>query len=121
MKLYHYSPKTGEYIGESEARPDPLEPGRFLIPALCTEFPPIQPSPGKVAVFREGFWEEGIKVEEAIETGEEAEKIEQKLKARANARERLTAMDVDIEKTKTIGELKNMVKDLVKQVKTLTE
>jgi len=41
MKIYHYN-KDGVYIKEGTARPDPLDKGKFLIPAnATTEKPPV--------------------------------------------------------------------------------
>ena len=55
MKVYNYHPETKEYIGESDARPNPLEPGNFLIPALATTKVPPGAIPGKARVF-DGVW-----------------------------------------------------------------
>ena len=55
MKVYNYHPETKEYIGESEARPNPLEPGNFLIPALATTTILPGAIPGKARVF-DGAW-----------------------------------------------------------------
>ena len=49
MKVYHYNKKTGELItfvkngkqlNYTEARPDPLEKGKFLLPANATFIAP---------------------------------------------------------------------------------
>jgi len=54
MKIYHYDGITKEFIRESEAREDPLEPGRFLIPANATATaPPKIKSANKVNIFVE--------------------------------------------------------------------
>ncbi|MDI6872581.1 MAG: tail fiber assembly protein [Bacillota bacterium] len=54
-KVYHYS-ETGEYLGESEARESPLEPGVYLIPAHATDQAPPKPGPNQVPVFTNGAW-----------------------------------------------------------------
>lgn len=41
MMIYQSNPDTGEYVGSREARKNPLEPGRYLIPrGAVTEAPP---------------------------------------------------------------------------------
>lgn len=40
LLVYSFNPHTGEYVGEDEAHPSPLEPGKFLIPANATEISP---------------------------------------------------------------------------------
>ena len=61
MKVYHYNKKTGELItfvkngkqlNYTEARPDPLEKGKFLLPANATF---IAPKKGE-NVFNDGKW-----------------------------------------------------------------
>lgn len=55
MKIYHYSKDTGEFVSDSEARPDPLEKDKYLIPAnAITEAPPETKS-GEVAVYNGGW------------------------------------------------------------------
>ena len=55
MKVYHYSRETGEYTGMSEAQPNPLEPGQFLIPAFATIEEPPSPDKGET-VIHDGKW-----------------------------------------------------------------
>lgn len=55
MKIYNYNPLNGELISEGQARPDPLEPGRFLIPANATIIEPSSEE-GKVSCFINGEW-----------------------------------------------------------------
>lgn len=45
--IYHYSQADGEYLGDGKARPDPMEPGRWLIPAWATDKAPPAPQSGK--------------------------------------------------------------------------
>lgn len=56
MDIYHYHSVTGEYLGTSQAMPDPLEPGRFLIPAHATEIAPPAAGEHEVSVFEDGAW-----------------------------------------------------------------
>jgi hypothetical protein len=51
MKLYHYDPVSLVYTGQSDAREDPLEPGRHLVPRFATlrVIPPLVA--GQRAVF----------------------------------------------------------------------
>lgn len=51
MKIYHYDQNTGEYLGDGEAAADPLEPGRWLIPAWATTIAPPEAVEGKVRYF----------------------------------------------------------------------
>ena len=50
-QVYHYDPDTGEYLGTDAALPDPMEAGRFLLPAQATFTAPPQTTAGRVAVF----------------------------------------------------------------------
>ena len=50
MKIYHYN-KDGVYIKESSARPDPLEKGKFLIPANATTEKPLACSKSEEVYF----------------------------------------------------------------------
>ena len=59
MIVYHYEPDTGVYANtSSEADPDPLDPGKWLIPANATDkVPPSVPNPMKQhPVFTDGAW-----------------------------------------------------------------
>lgn len=53
--LYHTHPVTGEFVGSSLARLDPLE-GLPVIPAHATLTPPPEAVQGHTAVFAEGVW-----------------------------------------------------------------
>lgn len=56
MKVYHYDETTGELLGEGEARPDPMEPGRWLIPAHATTETPPEPKEGEMRCFDGTAW-----------------------------------------------------------------
>jgi hypothetical protein len=57
MLVYHYSPDTGAYLNiATDADPDPMEPGRFLIPANATEKVPPFTATGQWALFRDDDW-----------------------------------------------------------------
>jgi hypothetical protein len=59
MLVYHFDPETLVYANfASEADEDPLERGKFLLPADSTPLiPPSPPNPKKQhAVFRDGDW-----------------------------------------------------------------
>lgn len=51
MRVYHYHEITREYLGSSEAMEDPMEPGRWLIPAWATTIAPPEAVEGKVRYF----------------------------------------------------------------------
>ena len=56
MKIYSYSKVNGEYTGEHDAQPSPLEPGKYLISANATvEQPPIA-GQHEVAIFETSGW-----------------------------------------------------------------
>lgn len=61
MEIYHYSHATGEFITTGEARPDPLEKGRFLIPGFATEKRPPSTGENEVAAFDGVAW--GLKAD----------------------------------------------------------
>lgn len=54
--VYHYDESTGEYLGDGIARPDPMEPGRWLIPAWATTVEPPEPQEGRVRCFDGTAW-----------------------------------------------------------------
>jgi len=61
MKIYHYDPKTGVYIGASEAIRDPLETKKqgkeiYLMPGYATIEAPPDVNDHAVAVFEAGAW-----------------------------------------------------------------
>jgi len=55
MEIHNYSPQTGEYLGASVARPDPLEDGRYLVPANATTESPPSVKDFEVAVYNNGW------------------------------------------------------------------
>lgn len=56
MKIFHYHPDTGIYLGEGMADPSPLEPGQWLIPAYATSAAPPDAPDGQQAVMLRGAW-----------------------------------------------------------------
>ena len=56
MVIYHYHPSTGEHIGQGNADPDPLQPGKFLLPAFATADVPPATGQHEVAVFGGVMW-----------------------------------------------------------------
>jgi hypothetical protein len=57
MKIYHVDPQSGEYLGESDARESPIEPGIYLVPEFATQRPPPTPGNNQVAALVEGEWQ----------------------------------------------------------------
>ncbi|WP_342632123.1 hypothetical protein [Marinobacter alkaliphilus] len=56
MKIYNYSPETGEFIGSETADPDPLQENEWLIPAFATSAEPPALTNHQAAVFGDGEW-----------------------------------------------------------------
>jgi fibronectin type 3 domain-containing protein len=57
MTIFNYHPKTGEYIGKSEARRSPREEEVYLIPAYATQKPPPETGKHECSVFNGSLWE----------------------------------------------------------------
>lgn len=53
MKVYNYNPDNRLYTFEEEADPDPLAPGRWLIPAYATTIKPPEVGESQIAIFKE--------------------------------------------------------------------
>lgn len=56
MKIYHYHPETGVFLGEGKADPSPLEEGIWLIPAHSTTISPPPFGEGEQAVMVNSSW-----------------------------------------------------------------
>lgn len=56
MVLVHNFDPLGYYVGSSDARPDPMQPGEHLLPAFATFDPPPLPSAGQLVRFVQGVW-----------------------------------------------------------------
>lgn len=54
--IYHYD-ENGQFVGQGVADADPLEPGRFLIPANATNVAPPDDVQGSTRHFVAGGWE----------------------------------------------------------------
>lgn len=57
MQIYHFDAATRILTQTSEAREDPLRPGRYLIPAHATAIAPPALADGMVAVHVDGAWQ----------------------------------------------------------------
>lgn len=53
IKVYHYHRATGVLLFAAVAQPDPLEPGRLLLPAKATPIAPPAVGPGEAVCFIE--------------------------------------------------------------------
>lgn len=56
MKIFHYHPKTGVYLGPGLADESPLEPGVWLVPAHATAVAPPKARAGKQQVWFDDAW-----------------------------------------------------------------
>ena len=56
MKIYHYHPETGVYLGVGIADESPLEPGVFLIPAFATDVEPPACGANQTVKFISEVW-----------------------------------------------------------------
>ena len=57
MKIYNYD-DNGEFLNEANATPDPLEKGKFLIPAKATKIKPLSGlKANETQVFKDGKWQ----------------------------------------------------------------
>lgn len=57
MKIFHYHPETGVYLGHGLADESPLEPGVWLIPAHATSTQPPEVIDGEQAVWTGETWD----------------------------------------------------------------
>lgn len=57
MIIYNYDGVNHAYLNSSEADPDPLNPGNFLIPANATEVAPPEAPAGQTPVWQDDHWE----------------------------------------------------------------
>jgi len=72
--IYHYHPKTKEFLEQTEAAKSPLEKDVYLIPAFATEQHPLF-EPGKISYFENGQWIN----KEIVQPATEKEKTEKEL------------------------------------------
>lgn len=57
MKIYHYHPNSGSYLGHSIADQSPLEENIYLIPAYATLLPPLAVGEGEQNRFDGTAWQ----------------------------------------------------------------
>lgn len=57
MKIYNFNDRTKVFVSESIAQDDPLEIGKYLLPANATFLPPPKTAKNEVAVFNGKKWE----------------------------------------------------------------
>ncbi|MDR1311089.1 MAG: phage tail assembly chaperone [Burkholderiaceae bacterium] len=55
-KIYEYSPETGEFVGESDATPNPRKPGEYLPRINATFEPPPDIGERQVTVWQDDAW-----------------------------------------------------------------
>lgn len=55
MKAYGYN-QAGEFTGEVDCQPNPLEFGKFLVPAMATEVKPPKAVKGKARYWNGTKW-----------------------------------------------------------------
>jgi len=56
MKIYNYNTDNGEFLSEGLARVNPLEEGKYLLPANATFDTPIDSEEGKAVCYIDGEW-----------------------------------------------------------------
>lgn len=56
MDIYHFHPKTGEFLGQGVADRSPLEPDVWGVPAFATDSAPPAEKAGKARVWANGAW-----------------------------------------------------------------
>ena len=56
MKIYNYHPRTLEFLCVMDARPDPLDKGKFLQPAYSTTKEPPNVKNGETLIFENDAW-----------------------------------------------------------------
>lgn len=81
--VHHTDELTGELLGNSSARPSPLEPGVWLTPAHATQTPPPTEQPGAVRCFVDGIWQHDAVL---YETRQQAAQVIQATREQQNTR-----------------------------------
>lgn len=56
--IFHYHPASGEFVGASYADADPMEEGRWVVPASATLTAPAEAAEGFALVFADDDWHE---------------------------------------------------------------
>ena len=57
MKVFHFHPETGVFLGEGNADPSPLEPGKWLLPAHATAIEPLLPNNNEQVIWVNNNWQ----------------------------------------------------------------
>ena len=56
MIIYHYHPEYNYFVGQDDADPSPLEPGKYLTPLHATRIAPPECEDGQIQIFDGTFW-----------------------------------------------------------------
>ncbi len=103
MKIFHYHPEAGVFLGEGLADPSPLEQNAWLIPAYATTVQPPAPGKGKQAVWSGNTWR--IMPIPALEVEPTPEQPQFEIPAPLTPEQKLAAAGLTVEELRTLLEL----------------